>query len=52
MDSYIVVVNLKNEWMFRCEDFHGKTRATPYEGLKVKGKPIMTFVRGILTYEN
>jgi len=51
-DADLVVINLDEEWIIRGEELHGKTRWTPYEGRKVKGRVLMTLLRGTLTYDH
>lgn len=36
---------------FRGE-LHGKTKFTPFEGMEVEGKPILTVVRGKIMFED
>ena len=50
-DADLVVVNPNEEWTIAGEELHGKTRWTPYEGRRVKGRVLMTLVRGTLTYD-
>lgn len=51
-DADLVVINLDEEWTIRGEELHGKTRWTPYEGRRVKGRVLMTLLRGNLTYDH
>jgi dihydroorotase (multifunctional complex type) len=51
-DADLVIVDLGEEWTIRGEALHGKTRWTPYEGRKVKGRVISSIIRGTLTYEH
>jgi dihydroorotase (multifunctional complex type) len=44
----LTVVDLKAEDEIRAERFHSKSKFTPFEGWKVKGKPVATIVRGRL----
>ena len=50
-DADLVVIDPNVEWVIKGEELHGKTHWTPYEGRKVKGKVLMTFVHGVLTYD-
>jgi dihydroorotase-like cyclic amidohydrolase len=51
-DADLVIVDLNEEWTIRGEVLHGKTRWTPYEGRKVKGKVLYTIVRGMPAYDH
>jgi len=51
-DADLVIVDLGEEWTIRGEALHGKTRWTPYEGRKVKGRVISSIIRGTLTYDH
>ncbi|AEH25250.1 dihydroorotase [Pyrococcus yayanosii] len=50
-DADIIVVDLKREWVVRADDFYTKAGWSPYEGWRLKGKVIMTFLRGELVME-
>jgi dihydroorotase (multifunctional complex type) len=49
-DADLVVIDLEKESMIRGEDSKAKTHWTQYEGWKVKGAPVATYVRGMETY--
>ena len=49
-DADLVVVDLEKESMIRGKDSKAKTHWTPYEGWKVKGALVATYVRGMETY--
>lgn len=40
------VVDLDTEYEIRSEDFYSMGRATPFEGMKVKGKILHTYIKG------
>ena len=50
-DADLVLIDIKKERTIRGENLHGKTKWTPYEGWKTIGEPVLTFVRGILMYD-
>jgi len=50
-DADLIIVDPDEEWTIKGEELHGKTRWTPYEGRRVRGRPLITFVRGTLTYD-
>lgn len=45
-DADLTVVDLKKETTFRKEDMHTRSGHTSWEGMKVRGMPIHTIVRG------
>jgi len=49
-DADLVLVDMKEEKVIRGEGLHGKTRWTPFEGWRVKGVPVATYVRGVEAY--
>lgn len=51
-DADFVVLDRKKKWKIRGERLHGKTRFTPFEGYEVMGKPLLTFVRGEIVFED
>lgn len=51
-DADLVIVDQDEEWTIRGEELHGRTRWTPYEGRRVKGRVLYTFVRGTPTYDH
>jgi dihydroorotase (multifunctional complex type) len=50
-DADIVIVDMNKPFHIRGEDLHTIQKITPYEDMKGKGMPFMTFVRGKLVYE-
>ncbi|MEM2908408.1 MAG: amidohydrolase family protein, partial [Candidatus Hadarchaeales archaeon] len=51
-DADLVIVDLKKEVTIRAEKLHYKVGWTPYEGMKVKGAPVMTISRGVVIVED
>ena len=47
----LAVIDLNREWKIDSADFVSKGKATPFEGWKVNGKVLMTFVDGEKVYE-
>ncbi|MEW6103702.1 MAG: dihydroorotase [bacterium] len=39
-EAYLTIIDLKNEWVVKKEDFKSKGKNTPFEGWKLKGRPI------------
>lgn len=50
-DADIVLVDPTATYTLRNEDIHSKAGWTPYAGMRVTGRPVMTFVRGMLVAE-
>jgi len=51
-DADIIIVDMNNEKIINCNELHTKIRTTQFEGLKVKGYPITTIVRGKIVMVN
>ena len=51
-DADLVVVDLKARTRIKAEGLHYKVGWTPYEGMEVKGKPVITISRGTVIAEN
>ncbi len=51
-DADLVLVDLKKEMTITAEKLHYKVGWTPYEGMRVKGAPVMTISRGIVVAED
>jgi dihydroorotase len=47
-----VIVDLKKEWKIDSSKFYSKAKFSPFDGWKVKGKPVKTFVDGHLVMDN
>jgi dihydroorotase (multifunctional complex type) len=48
----LVAVDLKREWLIDPSEFHSKAKFSPFEGWRVKGKPVKTFVNGLLVMDD
>ena len=51
-DADFVLVDMNKEYEIKGSELHSKQKKTAFEGWKVKGKPIHTFVRGKAIVEN
>lgn len=51
-DADLVVIDPMVEWEIKGKDLHSNAHYTPYEGWKVTGKPVMSFVRGHVLLKN
>jgi len=47
----IVVVDINQEYKIDSSRFHSKARYSPFDGWRVKGKPVKTFVDGRLVMD-
>ncbi len=50
-DADFTVVDLRREWVVKPEEFYSKSKWSPWEGKKLKGKVIMTVIRGNVVME-
>ena len=46
-DADFVIVDLDMEYTFHREQMHSRTKLSPYDNWKLKGKPVQTILRGI-----
>lgn len=51
-DADIVVVDMNKELTLRAENLYSKCGWTPYEGMRIRGWPIMTIVNGKVIVED
>ncbi|AFK21945.1 putative dihydroorotase [Pyrococcus sp. ST04] len=51
-DADLIIVDMKKEWVVKPENFYTKAGWSPYEGWKIRGKVIMTILRGEVVMEN
>lgn len=51
-DADVVIIDMNKEWEIESEKFESTHYGSLYEGMKVKGKPVATFVRGNIVAEN
>jgi dihydroorotase len=45
-DADVVIVDLERAGEIRGADLHSKSKITPFEGVKVQGRPVCTLLRG------
>lgn len=50
-DADLVLIDLDAEWKIEPEKFHSRSKNSPFEDYKVKGRAIKTFVGGQLVYQ-
>lgn len=51
-DADFTIIDLDKEWTIEQEKMYTMAKYTPLHGMKLKGKPIKTIVRGSLVYED
>ncbi len=51
-DADIVLVDPEATYTLRNEDIHSKAGWTPYDGMRVTGRPVMTLVHGTIVAES
>jgi allantoinase len=50
-DADFTVIDLEREYVIDQEKTHTMAKYTPFHGMKLKGKPVMTLVRGSVVYD-
>ena len=50
-DADLVIIDPTIEWQIKGEELHSEAGYTPFEGWQVKGKPIMSLLRGEVLLE-
>lgn len=48
----VTVIDMHREYKVDASKFHSKAKYSPFDGWKVKGKPVKTFVNGQLVMDN
>jgi allantoinase len=51
-DADFTVIDLDKEWTIDKDKMHTMAKYTPQHGMKLKGKAVMTIVRGTLVYDD
>ena len=51
-DADFTIIDLDREWEIDKDKTHTKAKYTPFHGMKLKGKPVKTVVRGKLVYDD
>jgi dihydroorotase/allantoinase len=51
-DADLIIVDMEREETLRNADIVSKCKWTPFDGMKVKGAPVMTIVRGNVVMED
>lgn len=51
-DADLVLIDLEHQWTIKNETIVSKAGWSPYDGTKIKGKPLYTLVRGNIVVEN
>ncbi|ACJ17253.1 dihydroorotase [Thermococcus onnurineus NA1] len=50
-DADFTIIDMKEEWVVKPEEFYTKARWSPWEGKKLRGKVVMTVLRGSVVME-
>lgn len=50
-DADLVLVDPEEEWTIRAQDLHMRTDFNPYEGRRLRGRPVLTLSRGRVAFE-
>lgn len=51
-DADIILIDLNKEMIVNTDNFYTKGKYSPFEGMKLKGQPILTLLRGHIIMEN
>ena len=51
IEADLCVFDISKPWKINPDEFNGKSKNSPFDGMLVEGKNIMTFVKGRLIYE-
>jgi allantoinase len=51
-DADLVMIDLERDWKIDAKKFHSMHKHSPFDGWDIKGKPIMTMVRGKVVAED
>ncbi|MCX6096492.1 MAG: amidohydrolase family protein, partial [Candidatus Bipolaricaulota bacterium] len=51
-DADLVLIEPKEEWTLHASDLHMRTDFSPYEGRRLRGRPVMTLSRGRVLFEH
>jgi dihydroorotase len=47
----LVLIDLESEWEIDSQKFHSKSKNSPFDGFKVKGRAVRTVVAGVTVFE-
>ena len=50
-EADLSIFDISKPWKVDPENFFGKSKNSPFDGMLVEGKNLMTFVRGRLVYK-
>ena len=50
-EADLIVFDLEKPWKIKSENFHSKSKNSPFDNILVQGRNLMTFVRGRLVYK-
>jgi dihydroorotase len=49
-DADITIIDTAREWVVEADRFYSKSRNTPFDGWKMKGRAVKTIVGGRVVY--
>ena len=47
----LTLIDLEQEWTLHAKELHSKSKNTPFDGYKLKGRAIKTVVGGKIVYD-
>lgn len=51
-DADFTIIDMKQEWIVKPEEFYTKSKWSPWKGRKLRGKVVMTLLRGQIVMED
>lgn len=51
-DADFTIIDMKQEWVVKPEEFYTKSKWSPWKGRKLRGKVVMTLLRGQIVMED
>jgi dihydroorotase len=51
-EADLIIFDLEKPWKVKPENFYSKSKNSPFDGILVEGKNLITFVRGRLVYKS
>lgn len=48
-DADLVLIDMAARYTFTQDSMHSRTKLSPYDGMRMQGKPVMTMLRGTIT---
>jgi dihydroorotase len=48
----LTLIDTEREWTFKVDESRSKSRNSPFDGWKLRGRAVVTIVGGKVVYEN